>query len=225
MKARENKHTSKVRGLLFGEADVIWANGHRAEVLAYLRLTFPRPQYRDQVEDAFQNLLLRIWKKGIRIVNGKTLRILKFYAHREMIDIIRKLNRKKSYPQGGIIDMENLKERKVLSSNPMEGTALVVAFCDEFHVEIEASIARMSRQQQAIANSLIRQSMFEPTARQIFEGMTDEERTAFDTESSGQNEVSKEILVRRISRRAAEVQKRLCEEVTGRREGHDSKVD
>lgn len=212
MKANTNNSKKRAIKRLHGDADAIWANGHRYSVLAHLNEAFPRGTLNSKIEDAFQDLLLKIWNPGITIIGERSLWVLKFHARREMIRIAREDRRKRSYPSGGMTGVDSVDEKEISAENQLALQTEVVLFMEEFGSKIERGLDGLDSKQRAIADSLIEQASFKPSARQVFEGMSDEGKKLFaESKKNAAEDFSKQKAIRAVSRRICEVQRLLGE--------------
>jgi hypothetical protein len=211
MNARTKTPTKQAINRLQGDADAIWADGHRSSVLAHLNEAFPTGTLNSKIEDGFQDLLLRIWNPGIQIIGERSLWCLKFHARREMIRIAREDRRKRSYPSGGISRVDFVDEREISIDNQLALQSEVILFCEEFGVPLQRALNGLDMKQRAIAGSLIKEAAFEPSARQVFEGMSPAEQLLFaDSRKIPKAGPSKEKAIRAVSRRVREVQTYLA---------------
>lgn len=210
MKANTTQSKKRAIKRLHGDADAIWANGHRSSVLSHLNEAFPIGVLNSKIEDAFQDLLLRIWDPGITIIGERSLWVLKFHARREMIRIAREDRRKRSYPSGGMTGVDSVDEKEISAENQLALQTEVVLFMEEYGSKIGQGLNGLDPKQRAIADALIEQAAFKPSARQVFEGMGDEGKRLFSKpKKNSTEEFVKQKAIRAVSRRICEVQRLL----------------
>lgn len=189
-------------------------------MLAHLNAEFPTGILNSKIEDSFQDLLLRIWNPGITIIGERSLWALKFHARREMIRIAREDRRKRSYPSGGMTGVDCVNENEISAENQLDLLIEVIAFCEEYGCDLQQGLDTLDEKRRAIADSLIKQAAFEPSARQVFEGMTPAEQRLFGTSrETPKKGPAKKKAIRAVSRRVREVQEQL-----GASCGRDSRV-